>query len=48
MRMASDIATCVDHTSLVPLTAEKAYIADYLREREHQRALMQLIAERSQ
>ena len=39
--MTSDIATCIYHTGLDPFTGEEVYVANGLRDRKMQRALMQ-------
>src|SRR3954452_22838462 len=39
VRMASDVATCMDHTGLDSFTGEEVYTAKRLRDRKLQRAL---------
>src|SRR5262249_3029835 len=41
MRLAGDIATCMYYTGLDPFTKQKVYVAQHLRDRKLQRALMQ-------
>jgi hypothetical protein len=41
MQRTRDIATCVYYTGLDPFTKQKVYVAQHLRDRKLQRALMQ-------
>ena len=41
MRTATDIATCMYYTGIDPFTGEEVYIAEHLRDRKIQRALLQ-------
>src|SRR5262245_63150862 len=41
MQMTTDIATALFHTGIDPFTGEEVYVAQNLRDRKMQRALMQ-------
>src|SRR5881397_3955575 len=41
MQMVRDVATCMFYTGIDPFTKQKVYVAQHLRDRKLQRALMQ-------
>lgn len=43
MQIAPDIATCMWYTGIDPMTAKPVQVAQHLRDRKLQRALMQFL-----